>query len=96
MNITDGLLGDSLDLKFICTFNSPLSTIDSALLRKGRLKVIYEFKELEKSRVKEIADMIGKKDIPNKDMAICDIYNWEPGKMEEIKTGSRKSIGFMS
>ena len=96
LNITDGLLGDSLDLKFICTFNSPLSTIDSALLRKGRLKVIYEFKELEKSRVKEIADMIGKKDIPNKDMAICDIYNWEPGKMEEIKTGSRKSIGFMS
>ena len=96
LNITDGLLGDSLDLKFICTFNSPLSTIDSALLRKGRLKVIYEFKELEKSRVNEIADMIGKKDIPNKDMAICDIYNWEPGKMEEIKTGSRKSIGFMS
>ena len=96
LNITDGLLGDSLDLKFICTFNSPLSTIDSALLRKGRLKVIYEFKELEKSRVKEIADMIGKKDIPNKDMAICDIYNWEPGKMEEIKTGARKSIGFVS
>lgn len=96
LNMTDGLLGDSLDLKFICTFNSPLSIIDSALLRKGRLKVIYEFKELEKSRVKEIADMIGKKDIPNKDMAICDIYNWESGKMEEIKTGARKSIGFMS
>lgn len=52
LNLTDGLIGDSLCPKFICTFNTPLSNVDPALLRKGRLKLKYEFKPLclEKTR----------------------------------------------
>ncbi len=37
LNISDGLLADFLNVQLICTFNSPLTTIDNALLRKGRL-----------------------------------------------------------
>lgn len=51
LNISDGLLGDSLNIKFICTFNTNIQNIDKALLRKGRLKLKYEFKELTKDRV---------------------------------------------
>ena len=43
----DGLLGDNISAKIICTFNTKLKNIDAALTRKGRLKVEYEFKPLE-------------------------------------------------
>ena len=46
LNLTDGLLGEALKIKVICTFNTPLKNIDEALLRKGRLIARYEFKEL--------------------------------------------------
>ena len=50
LNIADGLLGDSLCLKFICTFNNDVRKIDKALLRKGRLIDKYEFKKLSSDK----------------------------------------------
>lgn len=90
LNLTDGILGDSFNLKFICTFNSGLDSIDTALLRNGRLKVKYEFKELEASRVKALSEKIGK-NVPEMDMALCDIYNWDESKPVEKKP---RAIGF--
>lgn len=90
LNLTDGILGDSFNLKFICTFNSGLDSIDTALLRNGRLKVKYEFKELEASRVKALSEKIGK-NVPEMDMALCDIYNWDENKPVEKK---QRAIGF--
>ncbi|MBK6989370.1 MAG: AAA family ATPase [Bacteroidetes bacterium] len=46
LNISDGLLSDCLNIQIICSFNTPLSKVDSALLRKGRLIAKYEFNEL--------------------------------------------------
>lgn len=46
LNLTDGLLGDILQCQFICTFNTELTNIDSALLRPGRLLVRQEFRNL--------------------------------------------------
>lgn len=46
LNLTDGLLSDILNIQFICTFNTALSNLDEALLRKGRLLAKYEFKAL--------------------------------------------------
>ena len=56
LNMADGLLGDSLNLKFICTFNSDVKKIDKALLRKGRLVDKYEFGKLsaEKTNIDRI------------------------------------------
>ena len=34
LNLSDGLMADCLNIQLICTFNSPLTMIDSALLRK--------------------------------------------------------------
>lgn len=46
LNLTDGLLGDMLKCQFICTFNTELTNIDTALLRPGRLLVRHEFTNL--------------------------------------------------
>ncbi|MGO8056094.1 hypothetical protein, partial [Rhizobium leguminosarum] len=46
LNISDGLLADFLNVQLVCTFNSSLTFIDTALLRKGRLIAKYEFGKL--------------------------------------------------
>ncbi|MBO2546027.1 AAA family ATPase [Salegentibacter sp. BDJ18] len=46
LNITDGILGESLGIQIIATFNTDVRNIDPALKRKGRLKSAYEFKAL--------------------------------------------------
>ena len=69
LNITDGIIGDVLKTKFICTFNDSLSKVDRALLRKGRLSLKYEFKKLDKIKVSEL---LGR--TVNEDMSLADIY----------------------
>jgi ATP-dependent 26S proteasome regulatory subunit len=50
LNLTDGLLGESVGIQIIVTFNTDVNNIDKALLRKGRLSIIYEFKLLALDR----------------------------------------------
>lgn len=90
LNISDGILGDSMHLKFICTFNADLQHIDQALLRKGRLKVKYEFKDLERDKVKAIFKKLGIDESNAKNMPLCDVYNFEEdngGKQNNRKVG---------
>lgn len=84
LNMTDGVLGEALSLKFICTFNTLDKNIDSALLRKGRLSLKYEFKELclEKSKAINPA--------ATKPMILADLYNTE----SNIEGPSERKIGF--
>lgn len=91
LSISDGMLGDSLKLKFICTFNTDLKNIDDAILRKGRMKVKYEFRELKKDKVEYIFRKLGIDDSNAREMSLCDIYNFldDNGNVER-----RTSIGF--
>lgn len=89
LNISDGMLGDVLNIKFICTFNTDLDNIDSALLRKGRLKLKYEFKDLKKDKVQKLYDKLKIDKVATKDMPLCDIFNQESNGVTE-----KKSIGF--
>ena len=54
LNLTDGIMGEMFKIKFICTFNCPVSKIDKAVLRKGRLSLIYEFKKLSLEKTKAL------------------------------------------
>lgn len=75
LNLSDGILGDALKLKFICTYNTEESNIDKALLRKGRLKLKYIFKPLNKERAQKIADSLNYKIKIDKDITLADLYN---------------------
>ena len=81
-----------MHLKFICTFNADLQSIDKALLRKGRLKVKYEFKDLKKDKVKAIFKKLGIDESNAKDMPLCDVYNFEEENGGKIS--QRNKVGF--
>ena len=90
LNISDGMLGDSLHLKFFCTFNTDLQNVDSALLRKGRLALKYEFKPLVKDKVQKLFDKLNIDAIATKDLPLCDVYNYKVNNGQKEK----KKIGF--
>ena len=92
LQLTDGLFSDYLNIKVICTFNTSKSKIDSALLRKGRMIAMYEFKPLSITKTNNLLKEIGAKNI-NKELSIADIYNYEQKKysnIEESKIGFKK------
>lgn len=47
LNISDGILGEALNILIIATFNREKSFIDKALMRKGRMICEYYFNELD-------------------------------------------------
>lgn len=93
LNLSDGLLSDCLNIQIICSFNTDLSKVDSALLRKGRLIAQYEFKELETEKAQALSDKLGFQTKINEPMTLTDIYNQEERSFNEKV---RKTIGFMN
>lgn len=88
LNITDGILCDIFNIHFIFTFNIDIRKIDPALLRKGRLTLKYEFKELESSKVVNLCKKLNIDYSDNKTLA--EIYNSE----DNIVQKENKTIGF--
>lgn len=75
LNMTDGILGDSLRFKFVCTFNANIVDIDPAILRKGRMRLKYEFCKLKADKAVALGRKLGV-EVPHEDMPLCDIYNY--------------------
>ena len=92
LNLSDGFVGQAINLQIICTFNTSYNKIDKALLRKGRLIKSYEFKKLEVSRVEQLAKKLEKKIETRSPMSLADIYNFEQESTKLIET--RPKIGF--
>lgn len=91
LNLTDGLLSDTLKLKFICSFNTNIASIDKALLRKGRLKVRWEINELGPEKTKYLCEKLGVEQKKDK-MTLAEIY------CDDIveKTKKKNNVGFLS
>jgi len=90
LNLTDGLLGDCLNIFIIATFNTHKDEIDSALLRKGRLVVEHEFKELCAENCNKIFEKLGSSRRTEKPLSLADIYNQDDNfnkKQEKQKIG---------
>ena len=94
LNISDGLLSDCLNIQVICSFNTDISKIDSALMRKGRLIAKYEFKELEVAKARILSQKLGFATNFNSPMTLTAIYNQEEKDFNHVKTFT--SIGFKS
>ncbi len=91
LNISDGLLSDCLNVQVICTFNSALHLIDSALLRKGRLIAKYEFGKLEVDKAKRLCAHLGKNQLIEKPMTLAEISHPEENYYTEARV---EVIGF--
>ncbi len=86
LNLTDGIIAESMKIKFICTFNCDLDKVDAALTRKGRLSVGYEFKKLSLEKTKAIYPEA------TEEMTLADARNHKTDN--GFKSKKRKKIGF--
>lgn len=76
LNLSDGLLNDALSMQIIATFNCPLSNLDAALLRPGRLIAIHEFDRLDVPTSRLLSEKLGFPTEPiTEPMTLADIYN---------------------
>lgn len=91
LNISDGLLADCLNIQIVCSFNTDISKIDSALMRKGRLIAKYEFKELEVEKAQQLSDKLDFNTIIDKPMTLTSIYNQEEMAFSQVK---KTMVGF--
>lgn len=94
LNISDGLLSDCLNIQIICSFNTDISQVDKALMRKGRLIAKYEFKELEVQKAIALSKKLGFETIFNSPMTLTSIYNQEEKDFQQIKR--KNPIGFIN
>lgn len=94
LNIADGLLADCLNIQIICSFNTDISKIDSALMRKGRVIAKYEFKELVTNKAQQLSTKLGFKTDVNQPMTLASIYNQNEKSFQQ--KGKRNPIGFRS
>lgn len=92
LNISDGLLSDCLNIQVICSFNTDISKVDSALMRKGRLIAKYEFKELETRKAQLLSKKLGFATDFNSPMTLTAIYN--QGDKEFNQKNRTNQIGF--
>jgi hypothetical protein len=93
LNLADGLLSDFLSIQIICTFNTAISSVDSALLRKGRIIAKYEFKELDIPKAQRLSDKLGFETTITEGMVLSDIYNQNDPDFNVLKN-AKKTIGF--
>lgn len=94
LNISDGLLSDCLNIQIICSFNTDVSRIDNALLRKGRLIAKYDFQDLVVEKAAKLSQKLGFNSIITTSMPLSAIYNQDEPNFH--KTRKLNPIGFQA
>lgn len=93
LNMSDGLMSDIFNVKFLCTFNADINKIDPALLRKGRCYARYEFGKLTPDKVENFCK-IHNIELPEyKEMTLGELYNQDVSDDYKIDK-QRKKVGF--
>ena len=94
LNAADGLLGDVLKAKIICSFNCPVHRIDKAVVRPGRLKAAWKFEKLPRHRAEGVRERF---DLPHLTgvgpFSLADIFRQQPLGWESLEQ-EEKAIGF--
>lgn len=91
LNMSDGLMSDIFNVKFICTFNADIDKIDSAVLRKGRCFANYEFKPLCKEKTQALLEKRNIRVDNPQPMTLAEIFNYGD---EDCAQQPAKKIGF--
>ena len=95
LNISDGILGDVLKLQIVCTFNSRLEEIDSALRRPGRCIAEYRFEKLSESRASNLMVKLHGEDVifEPKEMTLAEVFNFK--KPRDVTKEKERVFGFI-
>lgn len=91
LNITDGILGDCLNILVIATFNMDREKIDSALVRKGRLLVEHHFELLPADMANKLLESMGSERRVSDPTSLAEIYNPDDNFHEEEH---KRKVGF--
>lgn len=92
LNLTEGLLGEALKLKVICTFNCQYNKIDRALIRKGRLKFAYKFEFLTIDKVNNLFSKLDINYEATECMSLTNVINFNLNN--DLNVNQNKKIGF--
>lgn len=92
LNLTDGILGDILNIQIVATFNMDHKKLDEALLRKGRLIAEHHFGKLSAEDANKLIKKLGYDETVDVPMTLTEIYNLTEVEYKTQKKG--KSIGF--
>ena len=94
LNITDGILGECLNIQVVATFNTDRTQIDKALTRKGRLLAEYKFEKLTIKKTKHLLKKLGNKKSIDKSLCLADIYNYT--EKPTTNKNNKPGIGFFN
>jgi hypothetical protein len=91
-NPADGLLGEGLNLQFICTVNCEVAELDAAIVRPGRLLTARGFRLLTHSEAIELAEYCGLP-VPQqrREYSLAEIYNPAEASVREMRA---RHVGF--
>jgi hypothetical protein len=92
LNLSDGILGDILNIHVIATFNMDKEKIDSALLRKGRLIAEHKFGKLSLDDTKTLLKKLNKQTEAKEGLTLAEIYNID--NQQDKSKEERATIGF--
>jgi ATP-dependent 26S proteasome regulatory subunit len=92
LNITDGILGDCLNIMVVATFNIDREKIDPALVRKGRLIVEHHFSPLDSDAANALLKSVGSDRRVDGPTTLAEIYNPDDNFHEEQE--DKKRVGF--
>jgi ATPase family associated with various cellular activities (AAA) len=85
LNLADGLLGEGLNLQFICTVNCEIAELDAAIVRPGRLRTARDFRLLTHSEAIELAQHRGLPvPVQRREYSLAEIYNPDESNVREM------------
>jgi len=93
LSLAEGLLSETYNYKIICSLSASSRQINEDIIRKSKLVVSYEFKELAKEKAQKLSNTFGSKDIIDKPTILSEIYN---KKEKDLGNFKEKKLGFNS
>ena len=91
LNMSDGLLGDAMRVQIIATVNAPMSRLDPAVTRRGRLQAYHHFRRLTRAEAQRLANAKGLMLPVQTDYSLADIF---AAGQPDTGTPSEAKIGF--
>lgn len=97
LNFADGIVGESLDVRIICSTNAKLTRFDEALTRPGRLLKVLDIGTLCRNQAVEVYNRLTNSELGsekiNSEMTLAQVYHLAKGYNPEVKK-EKVRIGF--